>query len=202
MCSLIVKDTVSRWEECRWRGAWLGWAPSASDTCWRTPQGCSLSGNTCQMQPPVKTQQSNKADICFPNTVISILYKFWNYGRISNICKILWGEGNPPPQYKVNLLSFGRKMGNLLELKQIFGGFVGRWAVFSGFDCFTLSNGFCLAGSISWPAASIHWLTATSSLSLMIRMYSSAFWLPFYIKIKINSRLKITHKICDWEGNR
>lgn len=44
----------------------------------------------------------------------------------------------------------------------------------------TLRRGFCLAGSISCPAASIHWLTAISSLSLMILMYSSAFWLPFW----------------------
>lgn len=44
----------------------------------------------------------------------------------------------------------------------------------------TLRRGFCLAGSISCPAASIHWLTAISNLSLMILMYSSAFWLPFW----------------------
>ena len=42
----------------------------------------------------------------------------------------------------------------------------------------TLSNAFWLEGWNSWPAASTHCLTATSSLSLIVRMYSSAFWLP------------------------
>jgi len=44
----------------------------------------------------------------------------------------------------------------------------------------TLNNCFCLEGSISCPAACIHWSTAKSSLSFIILMYSSAFWLPFW----------------------
>lgn len=61
----------------------------------------------------------------------------------------------------------------------------------------TLRRGFCLAGSISCPAASIHWLTAISSLSLMILMYSSAFWLPFwkFCSTKVMTILSKTLKI-------
>lgn len=67
-----------------------------------------------------------------------------------------------------------------------------------------------MAGSISCPAASIHWLTAISSLSLMILMYSSAFWLPFwkFCSAKVMTILCKTHRvyntpiflfICQWE---
>ena len=38
----------------------------------------------------------------------------------------------------------------------------------------TLRSSFCREGSCSCPAASTHWFTASSSLSLIIRMYSSA----------------------------